>query len=247
MTAQLSPLFTWRTAIAKSDLPPTARHVALTLSLYMNERGGSAWPSLSTLAGDSGLSTRSIMRAIRVLEREHYLLCEKRPGTSTLYTATAPTQVSFDDSLTGVTVSPPSQWHPTPDTESPHPGHSVTRSSQEHVNTTPEGQGPSPSAPEENRNGHKPFHLADVVNLHLVVTLKDRYRRRKPWDGVTEGLLTGLVLGGRQGPGFGARAVNAAIDDLYENAAGVSNPAGYLRERSEAHASSSTSSTAQGG
>jgi len=98
---------------------------------------------------------------------------------------------------------------------------------------------PAPDgAPEE--NGSKPFHLADAVNLHLVVTLKDRYRRRKPWDGVTEGLLTGLVLGGKHSDGYGARAVNAAIEDLYENAEGVRNPSAYLLERAQAHADSQT-------
>jgi hypothetical protein len=79
-----------------------------------------------------------------------------------------------------------------------------------------------------------------VVNLNLIVALKDRYRRRKPWDGVTEGLLTGLVLGGKSLPACGARAVNAAIDDLYANAADVPNPAGYLRERAESHAAESS-------
>ena len=82
------------------------------------------------------------------------------------------------------------------------------------------------------------FHLADVCNLHLIVSLKDRYRRRPAWNGVTEGLLTGLILGGKKNPAYGARAVNAAIEELYENAAGVSNPAGYLRERAEAHSQS---------
>jgi transcriptional regulator with XRE-family HTH domain len=100
-----------------------------------------------------------------------------------------------------------------------------------------EGKDLSPQAAlnGKGKNG-TPFHLADMVNLGLVVSLKDRYRRRKPWDGVTEGLLTGLVLGGKKNPAYGARAVNAAIDDLYANAGGVSNPAGYLRERAEAHA-----------
>jgi len=237
VTPTLSPIFTWRTAIAKSELPPTVRHVALTLSLYMNERGGSAWPSLASLAEDSGLSTRSVMRGIHALERGGYLLCERRPGTSTLYTGIVPTQLTFGDSVTSDTVAPPTQWHPTPDTVSPHPGHTVTQSSQEQAITTPEGQRPSPQAASNGKGKDgEPFHLADAVNLHLVVTLKDRYRRRKPWDGVTEGLLTGLVLGGKNSPGYGARAVNAAIEDLYENAAGVSNPSGYLRERAQAHA-----------
>ena len=42
--SSLSPLFTWRSALADSDLEPPTRHVGLAISLYMNERGGSAFP-----------------------------------------------------------------------------------------------------------------------------------------------------------------------------------------------------------
>lgn len=95
MTATLSPLFTWRTAIAKSGLPPTVRLVAFTLSLYMNERGGSAWPSITTLADDSGLSVASVKRGTKALERAGFLICKREKGLSTHYTATIPTQLTF--------------------------------------------------------------------------------------------------------------------------------------------------------
>jgi hypothetical protein len=89
-------------------------------------------------------------------------------------------------------------------------------------------------------NGSRPFHLADVVNLGLVVSLTDRYRRRGWEKSVTAGLLTGLVLGSEKHgiPACGPRAVNAAIDDLYANAANVKDPAGYLKERAAAYAQS---------
>lgn len=71
--AMLSPLFTWRGAIADSSLPPNARLVALTLSLHMNERGGSAYPSVARLVSETGLSRRAVQRALRVLEESGYL------------------------------------------------------------------------------------------------------------------------------------------------------------------------------
>ena len=66
--AQLSALFTWRSAICESGLPPTARHVALTLSLHMNERGGSAFPGATLLATDGAginMIARSASRRVQ--------------------------------------------------------------------------------------------------------------------------------------------------------------------------------------
>lgn len=139
MSATLSPLFTWRTAIAKSGLPPTVRHVALTLSLYMNERGGSAWPSITTLAEDSGLSQASIKRGTKALERAGYLLCDRDPGRSTHYTATAPTQLTFPQeqvTQNRAQSEPGSQGDGGGLTLTPDPAQSEPLSSQEHVTTT---------------------------------------------------------------------------------------------------------------
>lgn len=60
MSSTLRPLFTWRSAVVESDLSPTTRHVLLTLSLHMNERGGSCFPSTRLLARETGLSRRSV-------------------------------------------------------------------------------------------------------------------------------------------------------------------------------------------
>lgn len=102
-----------------------------------------------------------------------------------------------------------------------------------------EGEEPSPQAASTNGKGRNgaPFHLADVLNLGLIVSLRARHPSwRKP---LTEGLLTALVRGSeaRKITAFGAKAVNAAIDDLYANAATTADPAGYLRERAASHAS----------
>lgn len=76
----LSPLFTWRSAVVESDLPPIARHVALTLSLHMNERGGSCFPSIQTLASETGLSKPSVISGIRQLEAGGFLHVDRAVG-----------------------------------------------------------------------------------------------------------------------------------------------------------------------
>lgn len=57
---KILPLLTWRSAICDSGLPATTRHVALTLSLWMNERAASAFPSVPTLVNATGLSERAV-------------------------------------------------------------------------------------------------------------------------------------------------------------------------------------------
>lgn len=55
------PLFSWRQAILESDLPPTTRHVLLTLSCYMNDVGQSCFPSTARLARETGLTKRTVI------------------------------------------------------------------------------------------------------------------------------------------------------------------------------------------
>lgn len=90
----LSPLFTWRSAIAdkSSGLPPTSRLVSLTLSLHMNERGGSCWPSVATLADETGLDERTVRRVLGDLREQGWLSVTLGGGRghSNRYTATIP-------------------------------------------------------------------------------------------------------------------------------------------------------------
>lgn len=76
--SDLSPLFTWRSAITDSDLSPDTRHVALTLSLHMNERGDSCFPSLETLRQETGRRKASVILGLRELEARGWLRV-KRP------------------------------------------------------------------------------------------------------------------------------------------------------------------------
>lgn len=72
---ELSPLFTWRTAIASPHGPASAtrRHVLLTLSLHMNERGGSCFPTTARLAAETKLSERAVEEHLRVAEEEGWI------------------------------------------------------------------------------------------------------------------------------------------------------------------------------
>lgn len=91
---ELSPLFTWRSAIADSDLRPTLRHVALTLSLHMNERGGSAYPSVGTLGRETGLSESTVRTSLRELEGGGWLDADVTAGgkgRTNRYRASIPT------------------------------------------------------------------------------------------------------------------------------------------------------------
>jgi len=76
----IAPLFTWRSAVVTSELTPTQRHVALTLSLYMNERGGSAFPGAGRLAGDCGLHVSTVRRALADLTELGWLQLVSRGG-----------------------------------------------------------------------------------------------------------------------------------------------------------------------
>lgn len=94
MTATLSPLFTWRSAIVESELSRHARHVALTLTLHMNERGASCFPTLDELQHETSKGRATIIEALRELEAGGWLFVERkeRPGRGhkNHYTATFP-------------------------------------------------------------------------------------------------------------------------------------------------------------
>jgi hypothetical protein len=61
-------LFVWRRALTDSNLNPTRRLVAFTLSLHMDAAGGSCWPSLERVAHESGLSLGAVKNALNELE-----------------------------------------------------------------------------------------------------------------------------------------------------------------------------------
>jgi hypothetical protein len=73
-------VYTWRAALTDSDLPPTTRHVALTLSIYMSEKGDSAFPGARRLAHDTGLSERAVRKQLGDLVQAGWLEVVQRGG-----------------------------------------------------------------------------------------------------------------------------------------------------------------------
>lgn len=70
--------WSWRHAVLKSDLPPTTRHVLLTISCFMNDVGGGCYPTQEQLAEASGLTDRAVRKHIDaaveagwLVKREH--------------------------------------------------------------------------------------------------------------------------------------------------------------------------------
>ena len=78
------------------------KHTAITLSLYMSERGDSAFPSVGTLAEDTGLSRRAVQAALKRLVELGWLLEVERGGVrggrrrATEYRATFPPKGAGD-------------------------------------------------------------------------------------------------------------------------------------------------------
>lgn len=68
-------LFAWRHALASTQGPSSsvARLVALTLALYMDREGQSAWPSQDTMATRTALTDRTVGRALEQLCADGWL------------------------------------------------------------------------------------------------------------------------------------------------------------------------------
>ena len=95
MTAQLSPLFSWRGQIAGSDLNSTSKLVAFTLSLHMSERGDSCFPSIDTLADETSLHHDTVKTHLAKLAAagwisKTYDRSVKGRGTRVYYAAAIP-------------------------------------------------------------------------------------------------------------------------------------------------------------
>ena len=80
-TRTIAPLFTWRSAIAESDLKPVVRHVLLALSLYMNEMGGSAYPGSTRLARNTGLHLETVKESLREAVKLGWIRVEHQGGS----------------------------------------------------------------------------------------------------------------------------------------------------------------------
>lgn len=103
------PLFSWRSAICESDLAPTTRHVALTLSMHMNERGGSCFPSQETQASETGLAVKTVAEHLKILTEAGWLAKKvirrgEGRGTRVEYSATNPPLTTGGQTTGGLTT-----------------------------------------------------------------------------------------------------------------------------------------------
>ena len=124
----LRPLYTWRTAVAQSDLTASEKHVALTLALFMNEVGGSAFPGAELLATYTSLSVRTVRSTLKSLVGKGWLTIVEHGGIkggrrrANAYEATTPATVAGvpDEDPCNVEPPPLQPATPTPATSSPH-------------------------------------------------------------------------------------------------------------------------------
>jgi hypothetical protein len=106
-----SPVHRWRKAIAEgSGLSATQRHVALTLSLYVDLEDLSTYVGPTRLAEATGLSLRTIKRTLPEIVDAGWLMRKSRGGSPAGGRREASVHcLTF--STTGVTESPVSQSH----------------------------------------------------------------------------------------------------------------------------------------
>lgn len=122
MTAQTSAAparspvdrITWWTAVRRSELPPTARLVALVLSTYMDPSGARCWPAQTTVAEGAGLGRRTVQRALGELHAGGFLEVRQYGGPGTgrgqrphVYVPTIPDLCATGDAQERVTSAPP--------------------------------------------------------------------------------------------------------------------------------------------
>lgn len=103
----------WQETILKTDLPHQAKYLALYLRTYMNAKQDVAWPSLSRIVGETGLSKSTVARYLNVLEAEGWIQREKgNSKRSTRYHAVLPGSVTQTLRSVTQTLGVVSERHP---------------------------------------------------------------------------------------------------------------------------------------
>ena len=67
-------VFSWRHAVISSALPPTTRHVLLTLACHVSDAGDACFPSVDQLAAETGLSRRCVIEHLHAAQAAGWLL-----------------------------------------------------------------------------------------------------------------------------------------------------------------------------
>jgi len=79
---------TWkavRQVIDMEGVKPTAKLVLLALAIRANTEGR-AWPSLTRICADTGLSERAVRNALRSLAKDELIVFDPRPGHTSMLT-----------------------------------------------------------------------------------------------------------------------------------------------------------------
>lgn len=66
--------FNWIKFVLDSEIPPLAKYICLYLATYMNAHQDVAWPSLSTISGQTGLSRPTIVKYLEYLNVKKWLI-----------------------------------------------------------------------------------------------------------------------------------------------------------------------------
>jgi len=126
--------FEMQRAFYATDLPPTARFVAVTLAWHHNAETGRCDPSVALLSRETGLCERAVHKALRALESAGAISVVRRTGATPLY------RLNPCTTCTPAPRAPLHHVHPTPALDAPPPLH--------HVHPTP-----APRAPKLERTG----------------------------------------------------------------------------------------------
>lgn len=119
-------------AVWELQLLPTDKLVLLALADCAND-DGHCWPSIATIARKSGVSERSVQRAIRKAEEAKLIHRQEVIGKGCKY------RIDPRHGVTPDRVSPPTPSHPTPDTVSPKPSRTIKNPVGSSEPTTPNG------------------------------------------------------------------------------------------------------------
>ena len=102
MASDVGLRFKWERTFLKGPFTKTQRVVGLALATHFN-RQGTAWPSVRTLARESGCTDRTVRRALREIEQAGYLHIQRSglgagSGRTNRYQAVIPAAEANSDS-----------------------------------------------------------------------------------------------------------------------------------------------------
>ena len=135
-------------AFYASDLPPTARFVAVTLAWHHNAQTNRCDPSAALLAQETGLCERSVRAALKVIADAGHMTVRQRSGTTPNYLLHP---VDPCSKCTPAGDAPLQEMHPTPAGDAPPP--------LQEMHPTPAGD-----APKQERTGRLTVREPQVVS-----------------------------------------------------------------------------------